>query len=140
MVSVINIKFIKDIIIYAATSLYIGSFRVVPGAGGSTLEHTPPRMRSAAPNTAASQHDSLPHSVHDPALREFWKPWLKILDSEESQRSPTSPRKNFYKVWVGRKTGIFSSWSYCLASVAGYPGAKFKGFYSLKRAQDFSPP
>ena len=68
------------------------------------------------------------------------KPWLKILESEEHQRSPTSPRKNFYRVWVGRKLGIFSSWSYCLASVAGYPGAKFKGFYSLKRAQDFSPP
>ena len=48
----------------------IGSFWVL-------TEHTPPRIRSPVSNTTASQHNPSPRSVHDPALREFWKPWLK---------------------------------------------------------------
>ena len=34
----------------------------------------------------------------------------------------------FYVVWVGNKTGVFSSWNECKESVVGVPGAKYKSF------------
>lgn len=40
-----------------------------------------------------------------------------------------------YAVWVGRRPGIYFSWNECLAQVHGYPGAIFKGFYSLEEAE-----
>lgn len=43
--------------------------------------------------------------------------------------------KKFYAVKKGRKTGVFSSWDECKASVDNYPGATFKGFTTLEEAK-----
>ena len=49
------------------------------------------------------------------------------------------PKKNFYAVAVGRKTGIFPTWDLCWEQVNGYPGGKQKGFQygQEKEAQEF---
>ncbi|MGL4992214.1 MAG: viroplasmin family protein [Sarcina sp.] len=46
-------------------------------------------------------------------------------------------KKNFYAVKVGRNVGIFKTWSECSSYVTGYPGAKFKGFETLKEASEY---
>lgn len=45
--------------------------------------------------------------------------------------------KKFYAVKKGRKTGVFSSWDECKASVDNYPGAIFKGFVTLAEAKSY---
>ena len=37
-------------------------------------------------------------------------------------------KNKFYVVWQGRNPGVYSSWEACEKEVAGYNGAKFKGF------------
>jgi ribonuclease HI len=44
-------------------------------------------------------------------------------------------KNNFYVVWKGVKTGIFSSWEECKEQVVGYEDAKYKGFSSHKEAE-----
>ncbi len=46
-------------------------------------------------------------------------------------------KKKFYAVKVGRKTGIFTTWAECLASVSGYSKAKFKGFETKEDAEAY---
>ncbi|MDY7115541.1 ribonuclease H family protein [Halomonas sp. SSL-5] len=41
----------------------------------------------------------------------------------------------FYVVWVGRQTGIFTSWEECSRQVKGYPKARFKSFPSREEAE-----
>lgn len=41
----------------------------------------------------------------------------------------------FYVVWVGRQTGIFTSWEECSRQVKGYPKARFKSFPSREAAE-----
>lgn len=43
----------------------------------------------------------------------------------------------YYAVKKGRKTGIFSTWDACKASVHGYPGAIYKSFASMEDAKAF---
>jgi ribonuclease HI len=45
------------------------------------------------------------------------------------------PKKKFYVVWKGRKTGIFTSWSECEKQVKGFVGAEFKSFESRAEAE-----
>ena len=45
------------------------------------------------------------------------------------------PKKKYYAVWQGRRTGIFTTWKECAAQVNGYPGAQYKAFDSLEQAQ-----
>lgn len=45
--------------------------------------------------------------------------------------------KKFYAVKNGRTTGIFSDWEACKESVAGHPGAEYKGFATLQEAQAY---
>ena len=45
------------------------------------------------------------------------------------------PKAQYYVVWKGRKTGVFSSWKEASASVTGFPGAQYKSFPSLAAAQ-----
>ncbi len=47
----------------------------------------------------------------------------------------TPPKKKFYVVWKGRKTGIFTSWEACNAQVKGYLGAEYKAFDSQEAAE-----
>jgi ribonuclease HI len=44
-------------------------------------------------------------------------------------------KSQYYVVWEGRETGIFSSWNDCRKRVEGHTGAKYKGFPSLVEAQ-----
>lgn len=46
-------------------------------------------------------------------------------------------KKNFYAIKAGHQTGIFSSWDECKRLVEGYPNAKYKGFSTLKEAQNY---
>ncbi|WP_439183886.1 ribonuclease H1 domain-containing protein [Carboxylicivirga taeanensis] len=45
-------------------------------------------------------------------------------------------KNKYYVVWVGAQPGIYNSWPDCQAQIKGYPAAKFKGFASLKEAQE----
>ncbi len=47
-----------------------------------------------------------------------------------------SKRNKYYVVWVGRKTGIFSSWEECKESVDKFENAIYKSFDSLPQAQE----
>ncbi|MCM1569707.1 MAG: ribonuclease H family protein [Roseburia sp.] len=49
-------------------------------------------------------------------------------------------KKKYYGVRVGKKTGVFKSWEECRASVEGYPGAEYKGFATLKEAEQYLEP
>jgi ribonuclease HI len=44
-------------------------------------------------------------------------------------------KARFYVVWIGRKSGIFSSWEECAAQVQGFPGAQYKSFASRPAAE-----
>lgn len=44
-------------------------------------------------------------------------------------------KTKFYVVWVGRKPGIYRTWTECAAQVNGFPGAKYKAFERLEQAQ-----
>lgn len=43
--------------------------------------------------------------------------------------------KKFYVVWVGRETGVFTSWPYTKKQVDKYPQAKYKSFPSQQEAE-----
>jgi ribonuclease HI len=45
------------------------------------------------------------------------------------------PKKKYYVVWKGRKTGIFTSWAECEKQVKGFTAAEYKAFDSLKEAE-----
>lgn len=44
-------------------------------------------------------------------------------------------KKKYYVVWKGRKPGIYKKWSDCKATITGYDGAQYKGFFSFEEAQ-----
>ncbi|WAA13117.1 ribonuclease H family protein [Fervidibacillus halotolerans] len=44
-------------------------------------------------------------------------------------------KTKYYVVWVGKKTGIFSSWDECKQHVLGVSEAKYKSFSSLEEAK-----
>ncbi|GMN58907.1 hypothetical protein TIFTF001_028003 [Ficus carica] len=44
-------------------------------------------------------------------------------------------RKNFYVVYVGRRPGIYSSWSTCRAQVVHHPGNLYEGFMTLEETR-----
>ena len=45
-------------------------------------------------------------------------------------------RKNFYVVYVGRRPGIYSSWSTCRAQVVHYLGNLYEGFMTLEETRN----
>ena len=45
--------------------------------------------------------------------------------------------KKYYAVKKGKKTGIFRTWEECRASVEGCPGAEYKGFAELAKAESY---
>ena len=45
--------------------------------------------------------------------------------------------KKFYAVKKGRKTGIFTTWEECKASVNGYSGAQYKSFSTPEEAERY---
>lgn len=45
--------------------------------------------------------------------------------------------KKIYAVKKGRKTGIFTTWEACKASVNGYPGAQYKSFSTAEEAMRY---
>lgn len=46
-------------------------------------------------------------------------------------------KKKIYAVRKGKTVGIFRNWDDCKASVHGYPGAEFKGFFTEKEANEY---
>ncbi|WP_159949554.1 ribonuclease H1 domain-containing protein [Polaribacter septentrionalilitoris] len=48
------------------------------------------------------------------------------------------PKKKFYVVWKGRKTGVFTSWNACKRQIDGFEGAQYKSFISLDEAEKAS--
>ena len=49
----------------------------------------------------------------------------------------TMAKKKIYAVKKGKETGIFYNWDECKASVEGYPGAEYKGFFTEEEANDY---
>lgn len=45
------------------------------------------------------------------------------------------PKKKFYVVWKGRKTGVFTSWNVCKTQIDGFEGAQYKAFTNLDEAE-----
>lgn len=45
------------------------------------------------------------------------------------------PKKKFYVVWKGRRTGIFTSWEDCSKQVTGFPDAEYKAFENQAAAE-----
>ena len=45
------------------------------------------------------------------------------------------PKKKFYVVWKGRKTGVFTSWKVCKTQIDGFEGAQYKSFVNLDEAE-----
>ncbi|MDY5806874.1 MAG: ribonuclease H family protein [Lachnospira sp.] len=43
----------------------------------------------------------------------------------------------YYGVRIGRNPGIYTDWNECKKSVTGFKGAEFKGFKTLKEAEDY---
>lgn len=43
----------------------------------------------------------------------------------------------YYGVRIGRNPGIYTDWNECRKSVTGFKGAQFKGFKTLKEAEDY---
>ena len=45
--------------------------------------------------------------------------------------------KKYYAVKKGKVTGVFKSWDECRNAVEGYSGAQYKGFSTLKEAEEY---
>lgn len=45
-------------------------------------------------------------------------------------------KNNFYVVWVGLQTGIYSSWAECEKQIKGVKSAKYMGFETLQEAEE----
>ena len=43
----------------------------------------------------------------------------------------------YYAVRVGRSTGVFLTWAECQKQVTGFPGAVFKSFTTIEKAENF---
>jgi hypothetical protein len=119
---------------WRARAASIGSMKVVD----KQLVHTP-ATASAPCSTKAFE----PPGVLDEAVTASrpWKAWLSMTQPAPRVKKRVSNINNFFVVWVGRSTGIFYRWCDVWASVAGYRGAKFKGFESVADAYEaFTPP
>lgn len=47
----------------------------------------------------------------------------------------SKPKKKYYVVWVGKKTGIFATWEECKEQINGFFDAKYKSFPDLPTAE-----
>ena len=47
----------------------------------------------------------------------------------------TKKKPKFYVVWEGKKSGVFTEWADCQASIQGFSNAKYMSFPSLLAAQ-----
>lgn len=45
------------------------------------------------------------------------------------------PKKKYYVIWVGHKTGIVDSWEECKKRIHGFKGARYKSYKSLEEAK-----
>lgn len=46
-----------------------------------------------------------------------------------------SKSQKYYVVWQGFSPGVYSSWQDCNIQIKGFPGARYKAFFSLAEAQ-----
>lgn len=46
------------------------------------------------------------------------------------------PKKKYYTVWKGHKTGVFESWNDCKAMIKDYQGAQYKSFSTFEAAKE----
>lgn len=65
----------------------------------------------------------------------------KFLKEISTQEENSSKQKNInskvYAVKVGKKTGIFSTWSECREQISGYLGARYRSFQSIEAAEEY---
>jgi len=45
------------------------------------------------------------------------------------------PKKKFYVIWKGHKTGVFTSWDLCKKNIKDFKGAQYKSFSSKEAAE-----
>ena len=65
--------------------------------------------------------------------RRAWMAWAPDRVKVSARRRGTA--HGFFVVWRGRVPGVKYKWSDALASVAGFSGAKFRGFDDLEAAE-----
>ena len=74
-----------------------------------------------------------------------WKLWLPHVhtsgkkSAKYARNRSKKGRWGFYRVWQGRRTGVFYRWSHCKASICGHPDPGFRGFDSIAAAQAHIP-
>ncbi|KAI5300559.1 hypothetical protein KEM55_006606 [Ascosphaera atra] len=59
------------------------------------------------------------------------------VEAPVKKQAHASPVTKYYAVRVGRKPGIYYSWSDCRPQVAGHKGARYKSFTTLAEADAF---
>lgn len=60
-----------------------------------------------------------------------------VNPKKSSKSKKKSSSASYYAVAIGRKKGVFNTWTECLKSVNKYPGAKFKKFPTKIEAERF---
>ena len=104
--------------------------------GGRLSVSTPLRLPSAESILDSQSQEVQPVSVSQILKwREFWLAFQPRDAVDPSKRQRKKGRVPFYVVWVGREVGIFMSWRECADSIFNFPGARFRGFFSLPEAQ-----
>ena len=62
---------------------------------------------------------------------QFWADWVPRCRQEHS-RNGNKKKAVVYRVYKGRKEGVFYRWCDVVASVANFPGASFRGFETFE--------
>lgn len=64
-------------------------------------------------------------------------PKVKSKKKAKKKSAPSSKKKFYYAVAIGRKVGIFPNWNECNKQVNKFKGAKFKKFETKYEAEEF---
>ena len=109
---------------WAARRQCVGDLKVVRGELQHT--HVPHRASSAL---------TLRVVKFPREQRRAWLAWGADGDRNRAPKRRKGSAHGFFVVWCGRVPGVKYKWSDTLASVAGFPGAKFRGFDDLDAAE-----
>jgi hypothetical protein len=110
---------------------YLGELHVERGV----LKHTPSKL-SVSDLLVKQQQQCTVGSTCIDSSKEFWTAWLPKVERFVTDGS-SRRRAAFFVVSEGRQTGLFYKWSDCRRSVAGFEGARYRGFCTLAEAEDF---
>lgn len=94
------------------------SARRTNGGMVSAADDVSPGTHQLSPRTGRLNREDDDHGGHPP---------VKVILNN----------KKYYVVRCGRRPGIYLNWPDCKKEVMGFPGARYKSFYSLPEAESF---